>query len=115
MDGVVLTSVPSVISGVCPNRVNAAGSRHHTPNQGSVLRTVNCVSSLSIHPSQKGSSFLRKRNCVATSRIVVKSAASSGKKVEPLLFLLRTEKQSLISGNCILHCVFAGVIYSNGV
>ncbi|CAN6928142.1 unnamed protein product [Brassica oleracea] len=81
MDGVVLTSVPYVICGlslrsVCLNRVNA-GSRYHSPNTVSVLRTVNCVSSLSIHPPQKGSSFLRKRNCVATSRIVVKAAAAS--------------------------------------
>ena len=86
MDGVVLTSVPYVICGlslrsVCLNRVNA-GSRYHSPNTVSVLRTVNCVSSLSIHPPQKGSSFLRKRNCVATSRIVVKAAAaSSGKRL----------------------------------
>ncbi|XP_009147594.1 fatty-acid-binding protein 3, chloroplastic isoform X2 [Brassica rapa] len=72
MDGVVLTSVPSALSGVCPNRVNA-GSRNHSPNQVSVLRTVNCVSSLSIHPPQNGNSFLRKRHCVG----VVKSAASS--------------------------------------
>lgn len=77
MDGVVLTAFPSVIRGlslrsVCLNRVNA-GSRHQSPNRVSVLPTVNCVSSLSIHPSKKGSSF----HCVETSRMVVKSAASS--------------------------------------
>ncbi|KAJ4917915.1 Fatty-acid-binding protein 3 [Raphanus sativus] len=81
MDGVVLTAFPSVIRGlslrsVCLNRVSA-GSRHQSPDPVSVLPTVNCVSSLSIHPSKKGSSFLRKRHCVETSRMVVKSAASS--------------------------------------
>ncbi|KAF8080033.1 hypothetical protein N665_0980s0017 [Sinapis alba] len=75
MEG-VLTAVPSVICGVsllssCRNKVNA-GSRHHSPNPVSVLRAVNCISSLSIHPSQKGETFLRKRH-----RILVKSAASS--------------------------------------
>ncbi|KAJ0242335.1 Fatty-acid-binding protein 3 [Hirschfeldia incana] len=71
MDGVVLTAFPSVVFGLSPrsarrNRVNV-GSRHHSPNPVSVLRTVNCVS------SQKGDSFHRKRHCV----MVVKSAASS--------------------------------------
>ncbi|KAL0696541.1 hypothetical protein Bca4012_063721 [Brassica carinata] len=76
MDGVLLTAVPSAFRGLslrssCRNRVNA-GSRHHSPNPVSVLPTVNCVSSLSIHPFQKGDSFPRKRHCM-----VVKSAASS--------------------------------------
>lgn len=84
MDGVLLTAVPSAFRGLslrstCRNRVNNVGSRkHQSPNPPvSVLRTVNCVSSLSIHPCQKGDSFPRKRHCLETSRMVVKSAASS--------------------------------------
>ncbi|CAH2036584.1 unnamed protein product [Thlaspi arvense] len=82
MDG-ILAAVPSVMCGVslrssCRNRANAAESRHrslgNSPNPISVLQIGNCVSSLSIYPSQKCNP---KRHYGEPSRVIVKSAASS--------------------------------------
>uniref|UniRef100_A0A1J3DRL1 Chalcone-flavonone isomerase family protein n=1 Tax=Noccaea caerulescens TaxID=107243 RepID=A0A1J3DRL1_NOCCA len=90
MDG-ILAAVPSVMCGVslissCRNRVNAE-SRHHSPGNSpnlvvSLLQTRNCVSSLSIHPSQKRNSLGRRRLNCETSRGIVKSATSSVGKAE---------------------------------
>lgn len=105
MDGII-AAVPSVMCGVslissCRNRVNAE-SRHHSPGNSpnlvvSLLQTRNCVSSLSIHPSQKRNSL---RLYSETSRGIVKSAASSGKKVEPFLLVSRTKKHRFDLETC---------------
>lgn len=79
MDG-ILAAVPFAmcvsLRSSCRNRDNAE-SIYHFPgkssNRVSVLQTGNNVS------SQRCNSLLKKRHCSEISRVIVKSAASSGK------------------------------------
>lgn len=104
MDG-ILAAVPTTVCvslrSSCRNRDNAE-LKHHFPgkstNRVSVLQIGNYLSPFrkpSISTSDKSNSLLRKRHCGEISRGVVKSAASSGKKVEPFLVVIKIKERLL--------------------